>query len=86
MQSVSDDEVGLFQPLLAEAQFIFCGISALFSWARNCINQPDLSHLKAQANAGGLLAEEPDLPLRIIRISGRKTIRCVKAALSSKQG
>ena len=65
--------------------FLVLGISALFGWARNCTNQPDLSHLRIEANAGQLLAEEPNLPSRIIRISGRKIIRCLKAALSSKQ-
>ena len=85
MHSVDDDEVGPSPPLLAEAELVVCGITALFSWARNCTNHPDLSHLRTEANAGRLLAEEPNLPPRIIRISGRKIIRCLKAALSSKQ-
>ena len=85
MHSVDDDDVGLSRALLAEAQFVVCGISAPFSPARNCTNHPDLSHLRKEANAGRLLAEEPNLPPRIIRIWGRKKIRCLKAALSSKQ-
>ena len=35
VHSVVDDEVGLFPPLLGEAQPHVCRISALFSWARN---------------------------------------------------
>ena len=86
VHSVDDDEVGLSPPLLAEAQLFFVrGISALISWARNCTPHLDLSHLRTEANAGRLPAEERNLPPRIIRISGRKIIRCLKAALSSKQ-
>ena len=85
MHSVDDDEVGLPPPTLAEAQFFVCGISTLFSWARNCTNHPDLSHLRTEAYAAGLLADEPNLPPRIIQISGRKRMRCLKDALSSKQ-
>ena len=85
MHSVDDDEVGLSPPLLAQAQFVVCGISTLFSCVRNCTNDPNLSHLRAEANAGRLLAEEPNLPHRIIRISGRKIIHCLKGTLSSKQ-
>ena len=81
MHSVNDDEVELSSPLLAEAQFVVCGISASIS----CTNHPDLSHLRTEANVGQLLAEEPDLPLCILRISGREIIRCLKAAPSSKQ-
>ena len=84
MHSVDDDEVGLSPPLLAKAQFFICGISALFSWARNCTNHSDLSHLRTEANAGRLLAEEPSLPPRIVWISGLKILCCLKAALSSK--
>ena len=83
--SVNDDDVGLSAPLLAEAPFVVCRISALFSWARNCINHPDLSHLRTEANAGRLLAEKPHLPPRFIRISGCKIICGLKAALTSKQ-
>ena len=82
---VKDDEVGLASPLLAEAHFVVCVICALFSRARECTNHPDLSDLRTEANAGPLLAEEPNLPPRIIRISDRKILRCLKAALSSKQ-
>ena len=85
MHSVDDDEAGLSPPLLAEAQFVVCVICALFSWARECTKHPDLSHLSAEANAGLFLAEEPNLPPRIIRLSDRKILRCLKAALSSKQ-
>ena len=85
MHSVNDNEVGLSPPLLAEVQFVDSGSCALFSWARNCTNHPDLSHLRTEANTGRLLAEEPNQPSRIIRISGWKIIRCLKAALSSKQ-
>ena len=72
MHSVDDDGVGLSLPLLAEAQFVVCGIIALFGWARNCTNHADLSHLKVEENAGQFLAEEPNLPSSIIRISDRK--------------
>ena len=72
MHSVNDDEVELSPPLLAQAQFVVCGMRALLSWARNCTNHPDLSHLRTEAYAGRLLAEEPNLPPRIIQISGRK--------------
>ena len=85
MHSVNVDEVELSPPFLAEAQFFVCGISALFSWARNCTNHPKLSHLRTEANAGRLSAEDPNLPPGNIRISGRKIIRCLKAVLSSKQ-
>ena len=85
LHSVNDDEAGLSPPLLAEAGFVVCWRSALFSWARNCIYHPDLSNLKTEANAGQRLAEEPNLPPRIIRFSDRKIIRCLKATLSSKQ-
>ena len=85
MHSLDDDEVGLSPPLLADPQFVVCGSSALFSWARNCTNHTDLSHLRTEANTGRRLAEEPNLPPHIIRISARKIIRCLKAALSSKQ-
>ena len=85
VHSVDDGEVGLSRPLLAELQFVDCGSSALFSWARNCTNHPDLSHIKMEANAGRLLAEEPNQPPRIIWISGWRIIRCLKAAPSSKQ-
>ena len=85
VHSVDDDEVELSPPLLAEAQFVVCWISALFSWVRYCINHPDLSHLRTEANAGRLLAEEPNLRPRIIEISRRKKICCLKSALSSKQ-
>ena len=85
MHRVNDDGVGLSLPLMAEVQFVDCGISALFSWARNCTNHPDLSHLRTEANAGRRLAEKPNQPPRIIRISGWKKIRCLKAALLSKQ-
>ena len=81
MQSVNDDSVGLSRPLLAAAQFVVCGISALFSWVRSCTNHPHLSQLRTEANAGQLLAEEPNLPPRMIWISGRKRIHCLKAAL-----
>ena len=40
VHSVQDDEVRLSPPLLAEAQFVVCGISILFGWARNCIKHP----------------------------------------------
>ena len=85
MHSVNDDEVGLSPPLLAQAQFGVEWISALFSPARNCTNHPDLSHLRTEANAGRPVAEEPNLPLRIIGISSKKKMRGPKAALSSKQ-
>ena len=85
MPSVDDGEVGLSPPLLAEVQFVVCVSSALFSWARNCTNHPDLSHLRTDANAGRRLAEEPNQPLPMIQISGWKIIRCLKAALPSKQ-
>ena len=85
MPSVNVDDVGLSPPLVAEVQFVDCGISALSSWATNSTNHPDLSHLRTEADAGRLLAEEPNQPPRIIRISGWKIIRCLKAALSSKQ-
>ena len=85
VHSVNDNEVGLSLPLLAEAQFVVCGFSALFSWATICINHPDLCHLRTEANAGRLLAEEPNQPPGIIRISGWKRIHCLKAALSGKQ-
>ena len=85
MHSVNADEVGLSSPLLAEVQLVVCVISALFSWARECTNHPDLSHLRTEANAGRLLAEEPDEPPCIIGISGWKIIHRLKAALSSKQ-
>ena len=85
MHSVDNDEVGLSPPLLAQAQLVVCVICALFSWATNCTNHPDLSHLRPGANAGRLLAEEPNLRPCIIRTSDRKIICCLKAALSSKQ-
>ena len=85
MHSVDDDEVGLSPPLLAEARFVVCVICALCSSARGCTNHPDLSSLRTEANAGLLLAEERNLPPRIIRISDSKIICCLKAALSSKQ-
>ena len=72
MHSVNEDEVGLSPPLLAGAHFGVCGIRALSSWGRNCTKNPDLSHLRTEANAGWLLAEEPNVPPHIIRISGRK--------------
>ena len=85
MHSVDADEVELSPPLLAESQFVICGISALLSWVRCCTNHPELSHLRSEANAGRLLAEEPNLPPRIIPISGTKIVHCLKAALSRKQ-
>ena len=85
VHSVNDEDVGLSPPLLAEVQFVVCGSSALFSWARSCTNHPNLSHLRTEANAGRLLAEEPNQPPRIIRISCWKIIHCLKAALPSKQ-
>ena len=85
VHSVDDCKVRLSPPLLAEVQFVVCRSSALFSWARKCTNHPDLSHLRAEANAGRLLAEEPNEPPRIIRISVWKIIHCLNAALSSKQ-
>ena len=85
MQSLNDDKVGLSVPLLAGVQFVDCGSCALFSWARDCTNHPDFCHLRTEANAGRLLAEEPKQPPRIIRISGWKIIRCLKADLPSKQ-
>ena len=64
-------------------------ISARFSLAGEknctCTNLPDLAHLRTKANAGLLLAEEPNLPRRIIRVCDTKKIPCLKAALSSKQ-
>ena len=81
MHSVDDGEVRLSPPLLAEVQFVVCGSSALFSWARNCANHPDLSHLRKEANAGQLLTDEPDQPPQSVRISGWKMIHCLKAAL-----
>ena len=71
--------------LLAEAQFVVCVSCALFSWATNCSNHADLSHLRTEASAVRPLAEEPNLRPHIIRISGRKMIRSLKAALPSKQ-
>ena len=66
-----------------------CGvISALFRDAEKnccCTNYPDLAHLRTQANAGVLSVQEPNLPRRILRVSDRKKIHCLKAALSSKQ-
>ena len=85
MHSVNDGEVEPSPPHLAEVQFVDCGISALFSLTRDCTNHPDLSDLRTKANGGQLLAEEPNQPPRIIRISGWKIIRCPKAALSSKR-
>ena len=85
MHRMNDDEVQLSLPFLAEAQFVVCGISALFSRASNCTNHPDLSHMRTEANAGRLLGEEPYLPRRIMRIVGTKIIRRLKAALLSKQ-
>ena len=70
MHSLNDGEVGRSPPLLAEVQFVDCGISALFSWAANCTNHPEPSHLRTEADARRLLAEEPNQALRIIRISG----------------
>ena len=84
VHSVDDDEAGLSPPLLVRAQVLVCVICALFNWATNSINHPDLSHLRTEANAGLLLAEEPKLPPHIICISDRKIIHCVKAALSGK--
>ena len=54
---------------------------------KNCCrtNHPDLADLRTDASAGLLLAEEPNLCRRIIRVSDRKIIHCLKAALSSKQ-
>ena len=46
MHSVNDDEVKVSPLILAEVQFVDYAISALFSWARNCTNHPDLSHLR----------------------------------------
>ena len=85
MHSVDDDEVALSPPLMDEATFAACVICSRFSWARECTNHPDLSHLRTEANVGRLLAEKPNLPPRIIQISDRKIISCLKAALSSKQ-
>ena len=85
VHSVNDDEVRLSPPLLAKVQFVVCGSSAMFSLGRNCTNHPDLTQLRSEANAGRPLAEEPNQPPGIIRISGSKKIRCLKAALSSKQ-
>ena len=50
-------------------------IGACFTWVeRNCCctNHPDLAHLRTEANAGLLLAEEPNLHRHIIRVSDRK--------------
>ena len=44
-----------------------------------------ISHLRAKADAGRFVAEEPNQPRRIIRVSGWKIIRCPKNILSSKQ-
>ena len=57
VHSVNDGELGLSATLPAEAQFVVCGIIALYSWARNCTDYPDLSHLRTEANGGPLLAE-----------------------------
>ena len=85
VHSVDDGVVGLSPPLLAEVQFVVCGSSALFSCARNSSNHPNLSHLRTDANAERLLAEEPNQRPRIIQISGWKMIHCLKAALTSKK-
>ena len=71
LHSMEDDDVGLSPPPLAEAQFVVCVICALFSWAANCIDQPDLFHLTTEENTGQLLAQEPNLPPGIIQISHR---------------
>ena len=52
VHSVDNDEVRLSAPHLAEAQFVVCVICALFSSARDCTNNPDLSDLRTEANAG----------------------------------
>ena len=65
-----------------------CVICALFDWGGKIAAAPItlyLSHLRTEAKAGQLLAEEPNVPRRIIRVSNRKIIHCLKAALSSKQ-
>ena len=78
MHRVNDDEVGLSPPLLPEVQFVLCGSCALFCWARNCTNHPDLSHLRTEANAGRLVTEEPNQPPRMIRVSGWKKLAVQK--------
>ena len=70
MHSLNDGEVGLSSSLLAEVPFVDCGINALFCLARDCTNHPDRSHLRTEADAGRLSAEEPNQPPCIIRISG----------------
>ena len=85
VHSVNDDEVRQSAPLLAEAPFVVCVICAPFSSARDCTNHPDISHLRTEANAGLSLAEEPNLPPRIIPIFDRKIIRPLQAVLSRKQ-
>ena len=72
VHSADDDEVSLSPPLLAAGRLVVCVICALFSWATNCTNHPDLSHLGTEANAGRLLAEDSNLPPHTIRISGKK--------------
>ena len=44
-----------------------------------------LSHLNAKADAGQFMAEEPNRPRRIIRVSGWKKIDCTQIVVSSKQ-
>ena len=44
-----------------------------------------LSHPRAKADAGRFVAEEPNQPCRIIRVSVWKRIHCPQTVLSSKQ-
>ena len=65
------DGVELPTPLLAEAQFVVCVISAeYFGTAQGTAPvHPDLPTCKAKANEGMFAAEEPSHTPRIIRFS-----------------
>ena len=74
----------LSSPFLAEAHAIMESapfLAGLGSAPRTLY----ISHLRAKADAGRFVAEEPNQPRRIIRVSGGKIIRCPHTVLSSKQ-
>ena len=65
-----------------------CVICALISSVKKTSAAPItlyLAHVRTEVNARHLLVEERNLPCRIIQVSDKKIIHCLKAALSSKQ-
>ena len=81
VHSVDGGEVGLHSPLLAQLQLFVCVIcAAYFSAAqRDCTNCPYLP-----TRWPGFAAEEPRLPLRIIRFSGSSIIHLQTQVQASK--